>query len=125
MTTRSLFASLPMLVFLGCATERQSPVVHPVSWQSDTFAIYSVLRLEPIPFPPSTPYDQDPTAKGIFLDGFSLGWDDGLRDSFPLRSTSFDVPSREDSYKVWSDGYRAGLKLGGQREIDYRTSKHP
>jgi hypothetical protein len=114
-----------MLLLLGCATEKQYPVVHPVGWQSDTFAIYSVLRLEPIPFPASTPYDHDPTAKGIYLHGFSLGWDDGLRFYMPLRSTPFDVPAREDTDKVWREGYNAGMTLGIQRESGYSKSKQP
>jgi hypothetical protein len=125
MATRSLVALLPIFLLLGCASEKQYPLVHPLSWQSDTFSIYSVLRLEPIPFPSISRYDHDPTAKGIYLHGFSLGWDEGLRASFPLRSTPFDVPAREDADKVWREGYSAGLTLGVQRENDYRRSKRP
>ena len=103
----------------------ERPLVHPADWQSATFAGYSVLRLETVPYPVSTSYEQDATAKGIYLHGFSQGWDEGIRASFPLRSTPFDIPRRTDSDKVWREGYDAGLKLGVDRLQEYWRSKKP
>ena len=115
---------LPLLAVCGCATY-EKPVVHPTGWQDETFAAYAVLRREPVPYPAATRYQQDPTANGIYLHGFSLGWDEGLRACFPLRSTPFDVPLREDTDKIWREGYSAGARLATDRLLQYRMYPKP
>ena len=109
---------LPLLIVSGCATY-EAPEVHPAGWQDGTFAAYGVLRREPVPYPASIPYQHDPTANGIYLNGFSLGWDEGLRGCLPLRSTPFDVPRREDTDRIWREGYSAGTQLAIDRYLQY------
>ncbi|HXF09589.1 MAG TPA: hypothetical protein VN625_02310 [Desulfuromonadaceae bacterium] len=109
---------LVTLSVCSCRETVQSPATHPANWQSGRFSAYGILRVQPVPYPSSTPYDNDATAKGIFLHGFSTGWDDGIMNEFPLRSTPLGVPGRVDTYETWRTGYKAGHLLGIEKFLE-------
>lgn len=94
--------------------------MHPAGWRDVTYADYGILRREPVPYPTSTPYKDDPTANGVYLHGFSVGWDDGLRGFMGLRSTPFELPAREDTDRIWRQGYNAGLEVGVDKLLQYK-----
>ena len=106
-------ASLTAVALIGCSSPQT-----PRTGTIDAFLekeIYAVLRKEPIPLSPTTPYDRDSGQRDAFEQGFCNGWECAI--SGALLHGTFGTPTdlTAEMRKVWSAGWDAGAKKGMDR----------